>query len=70
MFIKKQKDLRVEKHKQCVQKYLDTRGKLGKIYWYIIINLLKLKSATCINIIITIGQTLVSFKNKFLDRKG
>ncbi len=69
MFIKKQENLRVENNKACVKKYLATRGKLGKIYWYIMIKLLKLKSATCINLLLSLGHALVNRKNKTVVHK-
>ncbi len=64
MFIEKEANLRVENNKACVQKYLNTRGKIGKIYWYIVINLLKLKSATCINLLLSLSHGFFKLKNK------
>ena len=68
-FIKKLKDIKIDKY--AVKKYIETRGSiLGKIYWTMVIELLKLKSATIINILVTLGHKIVKFKQKFIDKQG
>lgn len=69
LFIRKEQNIRVEKQ-ICVKRYLDTRGRWGRIYWKLVIGLLGLKSATLINCIITMGKQIVKFKKKIIDKEG
>ena len=69
LFIRKEQNIRVEKQ-ICVKRYLDTRGRWGRIYWKLVIGLLGLKSATLINCIITMGKQIVKFKKKTIDKEG
>ncbi len=69
LFIRKEQDIRIEKQ-ACVKRYLNTRGKWGRIYWKLVIGLLKFKSATLINLIITMGRKIVKLKKKIIDKEG
>ena len=69
LFIKKEQNIKIEKQ-ACVKRYLDTRGRWGRIYWKLVIGLLRLKSATLINCIITMGKQIVKFKKKIMDKEG
>lgn len=69
LFIKKEQNINIEKQ-ACVKRYLNTRGKWGRIYWKLVIGLLKFKSATLINLIITMGRKIVKLKKKIIDKEG
>ena len=69
LFIKNEQKLRIEKQ-ECVKRYLDTKGKGGKIYWSLVISLLRFKSASLINLIITMGTKIVRLKKKMIDKNG
>ena len=69
MFIKKQSNIRIEKNKTIVKRYLSTLGKFKKIYWYMVINLLRLKSATLINLLISMAHIIVRLRQKTVIKK-
>lgn len=69
LFIRKEQDIRIEKQ-ACVKRYLNTRGKWGRIYWKLVIGLLRFKSATLINLVITMGRKIVKLKKKIIDKEG
>ncbi len=69
MFIKKQSNIRIEKNKSIVKRYLSTLGKFKKIYWHMVINLLRLKSATLINLLVNIAHIIKKLKQKTVIKK-
>lgn len=69
LFIRKEQNIRIEKQ-TCVKRYLNTRGKWGRIYWKLVIGLLRFKSATLINLIITMGRKIIKLKKKIIDKEG
>lgn len=69
LFIRKEQNIRIEKQ-TCVKRYLNTRGKWGRIYWKLVIGLLRFKSTTLINLIITMGRKIIKLKKKIIDKEG